>query len=194
MEDNKQTNKSAAIDCDTPVTIIVKRRPKPDRLDDFEKVMSGTTKDALTFKGHLGANIIRPTKTGDYYRIVFKFDSMRNYLAWENSEIREQWLERYAEVSLGEHEMEILSGLETWFTLPGEEVLVPPPKYKMMAIVWLSIFPLSILINYCLKPFINQLHIIVQIAIISLVLVSIMTYIVMPLMAKLFHRWLHSGQ
>jgi len=74
-------NNSAKIDCDTPVTIIVKRRPKPGRLEDFEKVMSGTTKDAMTFKGHLGANIIRPTKAGDYYRIVFKFDSMRNYLA-----------------------------------------------------------------------------------------------------------------
>lgn len=71
-----QTNRPAEIDCDTPVTIIVKRRPKPDHIEDFEKVMSGTTKDAMSFKGHLGANIIRPTKTGGYYRIVFKFDSL----------------------------------------------------------------------------------------------------------------------
>jgi antibiotic biosynthesis monooxygenase (ABM) superfamily enzyme len=186
-------NKVKGIECDTPVTIIVKRRPKPDRIEDFEKVMSGTTKDAMTFEGHLGANIIRPTKTGDYYRIVFKFDSMRNYLAWEVSEIREQWLERYAEVTLGEQEQEILSGLETWFTMPGEEALVPPPKYKMVVIVWISIFPLSLLLHYCLMPFITELHVISQIAIISLILVALMTFIVMPLMSKLFHRWLHSG-
>lgn len=186
-------NKVRGIECDTPVTIIVKRRPKPDRIDDFEKVMSGTTKDAMSFKGHLGANIIRPTKAGDYYRIVFKFDSMRNYLAWEGSEVREQWLERYAEVTLGEQEQEILSGLETWFTMPGGEALVPPPKYKMMIIVWMSIFPLSLLLNYCLIPFITELNIILQIAITSLTLVTLMTFIVMPLMSKLFHRWLHSG-
>lgn len=186
-----QTDKSTGIDCDTPVTIIVKRRPKLDRTEDFEKVMSGTTKDAMTFEGHLGANIIRPIKAGDYYRIVFKFDSMRNYLTWEGSEIRQQWLERYAEVTLGEQEVEILSGLETWFTLSGEEVLVPPPKYKMMIIVWMSIFPLSLFLNYCLIPFISEQHIIAQIAITSITLVALMTYIVMPLMAKLFHRWLH---
>ena len=188
-----QTNRPAEIDCDTPVTIIVKRRPKPDHIEDFEKVMSGTTKDAMSFKGHLGANIIRPTKAGVYYRIVFKFDSMRNYLAWEGSEIREQWLQRYSELEQGEQEVEILSGLETWFTLPGEEALVPPPKDKMMIIVWVSIFSLSLLIHYCLRPFISELHIIVQIAIMTLILVLLMTYIVMPLTSKVFHRWLHSG-
>ncbi|MCZ6803437.1 MAG: antibiotic biosynthesis monooxygenase [Proteobacteria bacterium] len=190
----EQTNKHSGIDCDTPVTIIVKHRPKPDRIEDFEKIMSGTTKDAMTFKGHLGANILRPSRTGDSYRIVFKFDSMRNYLAWEGSEIRQQWLVRYAEVSLDEHEQEILSGLETWFTLPGEEALVPPPKHKMMIIIWLSIFPLSLLLYYCLNPYLSDLHNITQMAITSLILVMLMTYVVMPLMSKLFHRWLHCSK
>jgi antibiotic biosynthesis monooxygenase (ABM) superfamily enzyme len=187
----EQTSKAETIDCNSPVTIIVKRRSRPDRVEEFEQVMSATTKEAMSFKGHLGANIIKPTKAGDYYRIVFKFDSMRNYLAWEGSEVREKWLERYAEVSLGDLEQEILSGLETWFTLPGEETLVPPPKYKMMCIVWFSIFPLSLLLNYSLKPVISELHIIGQLAIISMILVILMTYVVMPFMAKLFHRWLH---
>ena len=183
--------KSSGIKCDTPVTIIVKRRPKPDRIEDFEKVMSGTTKDAMSFEGHLGANIIRPTSAGDYYRIVFKFDSMRHYLAWEGSEVREQWMKRYAEVEQGEQELEILSGLETWFTMTGEEALVPPPKYKMMIIVWMSIFPLTLLLHYCLVPFISELDTVLQMVITSLTLVTLMTYVVMPIMAKLFHRWLH---
>ncbi|GJM04454.1 MAG: hypothetical protein DHS20C09_04450 [marine bacterium B5-7] len=187
----KQTNKSEPIDCDTPVTIIVKRRPKPDRIADFEEVMSATTKDAMSFEGHLGVNIIRPTKVGDYYRIVFKFDSMRNYLAWENSDIRQKWMERYAEVAASEYEMEILSGLETWFMLEGEEALVPPPRYKMMVIVWISIFPLSLFLNYFLMPFMAELNLIIRVAVSSLILVPLMTYIVMPLVAKLFHRWLH---
>jgi uncharacterized protein len=190
----EQTTKPDPIDCDTPVTIINKRWPKPDRIDEFEAVTSGTTKDAMSFKGHLGANIIKPTKAGDCYRIVFKFDSMRNYLAWESSPVRQKWLARYAEVTVGEQEHEILSGLETWFTLPGEEALVPPPKYKMMCIVWLSIFPLSVFLNYSLKPVIVDLHVIVQIAVISLTLVALMTYLVMPLMAKLFHFWLHCNK
>ena len=187
-------SKPEGIDCDTPITIIVKRKPKPDRIEEFEQVMSGTTKDAMTFKGHLGANIIRPTKKDDYYRIVFKFDSMRNYMAWESSSIRQQWLQRYAEVEQGEQEMEILSGLETWFTLSGEEALVPPPKYKMMVIVWISIFPLSLLMHYCLIPFITKLPVIAQVAITSIILVILMTYVVMPFMAKILHKWLHCAR
>lgn len=189
-----QTTSSEAIDCDTPVTIIVKRWPKPDRITEFEQVMSGTTKDAMAFEGHLGANIIKPTKKDDCYRIVFKFDSMRHYLAWENSAIREKWLERYAEVTIGEHEQEVLSGLETWFTLPGGEALIPPPKYKMLVIVWMSIFPLSVLLYYLLTPYLVDMHIVLQIAVTSLTLVSLMTYAVMPIMAKIFHRWLHCSK
>ncbi len=153
--------------------------------------MSGTTRDAMSFEGHLGANIIRPTQPGDYYRIVFKFDSMRNYLAWENSEVRREWMRRYAEVELGEQEMEVLSGLETWFTLPGAEALVPPPKYKMFILTWMSIFCLSALLHYSLKPFLGELHILAQIAILSLVIVALMTYLVMPQLSKWLHRWLH---
>lgn len=181
----------SGIPCDSPVTIIVKRRPRPGMEEAFEKVMTGTTRDAMTFPGHLGVNIIRPTAPGDYYRIVFKFDSMRNYIAWESSEVREKWLERYAEVTLGDDEQEVLSGLETWFTLPGGEAVVPPPKHKMATVIWISIFPLSLFINYLLQPFIGSLHLVLQVAIISLTLVVLMTYVVMPLMSKLFHRWLH---
>ena len=182
---------STGIPCDTPVTIIVKRRPKPGMEKEFEEVMTGTTRDAMTFAGHLGVNIIRPTAPGDYYRIVFKFDSMRNYIAWESSGVREQWLQRYAEVTLGDDEQEILSGLETWFTLPGGEAVVPPPKHKMAMIIWISIFPLSIIINYLLRPVLRDLHIVIQIGIVSLVLVVLMTWLVMPVMSKLFHHWLH---
>ncbi len=189
-----QTTNKDTIDCDTPVTIIVKRRPKQDRIADFEEVMSGTTKDAMTFEGHLGANIIKPTKAGDYYRIVFKFDSMRHYLAWENSEVRERWLERYAEVTIGEQEIEVLSGLETWFTLPGGETLMPPPKHKMLIIVWISIFSLSLFMHFFLLPFISYLETITQIALTSFIVVLLMTYIVMPYMAKIFHRWLHCNK
>ncbi|MDX1519083.1 MAG: antibiotic biosynthesis monooxygenase [Gammaproteobacteria bacterium] len=185
---------NTGIPCDSPVTIIVKRRPKPGMEKEFEEVMTGTTRDAMKFPGHLGVNIIRPTSPGDYYRIVFKFDSMRNYIAWESSAVREEWLRRYAEVTLGDDEQEILSGLETWFTLPGGQAVVPPPKHKMAIIIWISIFPLSIAVNYALRPLLDGLHIIWQIGIISLVLVLLMTYAVMPVMSKLFHRWLHCNK
>ena len=186
------TGKTREIDCDTPVTIIVKRRPRPGKEKEFEKIVSGISQAAMTFKGHLGINIFRPTRTTNYYRIVFKFDSRKNFIAWETSDIRQKWLERFNEVDAGDPQLEVLSGLETWFTSADEEAVVPPRKHKMMVVVWLSVFPLSILLNYLLRPMISELHIVLQIAMISVVIVILMTYIVMPFMSKLFHRWLHS--
>jgi len=179
-------------DCDTPVTIIVKRRPRPGKEQEFEEILSGISQAAMSFRGHLGVNIFRPTRATNYYRIVFKFDSRKNFIAWETSGVRQQWLERFNEVDMGDPQMEVLSGLETWFTTADEEAIVPPRKYKMMVVVWLSVFPLSILLNYLLRPMITELHIVLQIAIISVIIVILMTYIVMPFMSKLFHHWLHS--
>ncbi len=180
-------------DCDTPVTIIVKRRPKPGHEKEFEDVVTGISRAAMAFKGHLGVNIFRPNKSTNYYRIVFKFDARRNFIDWETSPERQEWLNRFAEVDNGDPQMEVLSGLETWFTTWDEEAVVPPPKYKMMIIVWLAVFPLSILLHLLLKPVLGESHIVVQVAVISVIIVALMTYLVMPLMSKLFHRWLHSG-
>ena len=188
------TSAEHGIDCDSPVTIIIKRRPKPDRIKEFEEVMQGTTRDALQFEGHLGANIILPTYPGDYYRIVFKFDSMRNYLAWEGSAVRAQWMQRYAEVELEPQEIEILTGLETWFTLPGQEALVPPPKYKMFLVTWLSIFCLTLLMSYSVGPFLSNFPLLLQVAVSTLILVALMTYLVMPNVSRLLKRWLYCNK
>jgi antibiotic biosynthesis monooxygenase (ABM) superfamily enzyme len=40
-----------------------------------------------------------------------------------------------------------VTGLETWFTLPGAPGAVPPPPYKMALLTWITIFPLM-----CLSP------------------------------------------
>jgi hypothetical protein len=180
-------------DSDTPVTIIVRRRPKPGHEKEFEEVIAGISRAAMAFEGHLGVNIFRPTKSTNYYRIVFKFNSRRNFIDWETSPERQEWLNRFADVDYGDPQLEVLSGLETWFTTWDEESIVPPPRYKMMIIVWLAVFPLSILLHLILKPILIESHIVVQVAVISMIIVILMTYIVMPLMSKLFHSWLHSG-
>lgn len=190
MNDNSPAHD---IDCDTPVTIIVKRRPKPGHEKEFEEVLAGISQAAMEFKGHLGINIFRPTKSTSYYRIVFKFDSRRNFIAWETSEIRQRWLKRFAEVDYGDPQLDVLSGLETWFTTADEEAIVPPPKYKMMIVVWLSVFPLSMLLHILLKPVLGNSNIAIQVAVISMVIVALMTYVVMPFMSRIFHRWLHSN-
>jgi antibiotic biosynthesis monooxygenase (ABM) superfamily enzyme len=177
---------------DPPVTVIAVHRVKPGKEKAFEEIMSNLIKAAITFEGHLGANVIRPSDLEDsQYRIIFKFDRMSNLHRWENSEIRHRWLIRLAEVTQESLPYQILTGLETWFTLPGQRTVKPPPRYKMALITWLAIFPLISGINVLLGSFLNQLPLLIRTIILTVVLVILMTYVVMPRMTRLFSRWLY---
>lgn len=178
------------ISCDAPVTIVVKRRPKRGKEAEFEDYINGISQFAQTHEGQLGTNIFRPTTPDGEYQIIFKFDSKRNYHRWENSPGREKWREVAAEVTKGEAYREIISGLETWFTLPGEKTITPPPKHKMSVVIWLSIFPIISILSSILMPLLGDAPLLVKTASLTLIAVPLMTYVAMPRMTKLFHPWL----
>jgi uncharacterized protein len=177
---------------DPPVTISVSRRVKLGCEKEFEAIIIGITADAMSFKGHLGANIFRPTDTENpEYRVIFKFDRMSNLRRWEESEVRQQWLKRAEPLTLGLPDTQTLTGLETWFALPSQQAIVPPPRYKMAVITWLAIYPLISIINILFAPILNPLPLLLRTLLLTVVLVSLMTYVVMPQMTKLFTKWLY---
>ncbi|MEL6440559.1 MAG: hypothetical protein AAFQ80_15030 [Cyanobacteria bacterium J06621_8] len=179
---------------DPPVTVIITRRVKPRCKAAFEKFISGITAAAMTFDGHLGTNVFRPSSPADNeYRIIFKFDRASNLKIWEESECRRQWLARAESLRLEPARIRVLTGLETWFTLPTPKRISPPPRYKMAAVTLLTLFPLIQLANITLAPLLalSSLPMLLQSLIITAILVLIMTYIAMPRMTKLFSKWLY---
>lgn len=179
---------------DSPVTVVAAHRVKPGKEKAFEETMSGMIQAAMTFEGHLGANVLRPTSSNaSQYRIIFKFDRMSNLHCWETSQIRHEWLIRLADLTQDEDrsKLQVLTGLETWFTLPTQESVVPPPRYKMALLTWLAIFPLISLINLLFGPVLNQLPLLIRSLVLTAVLVFLMTYAVMPRVTRLFAHWLY---
>jgi uncharacterized protein len=180
---------------DPPVTVCVLRRAKPGMEKEFERIIAGIITAASEFPGHLGTNIFRsPDSDLHEYRIIFKFDHLSNLQRWEDSDVRHHWLDLAAPLTDGEADVRVMTGLETWFTLPVKKAIVPPPRYKMAAISWLSIFPLINLINFLFASFLNLLPYLIRSLIVSVILVFLMTYVVMPRMTKLFARWLYPKQ
>ena len=43
---------------------------------------------------------------------------------------------------IGPMRTSFVTGLETWFTLPGQPGATPPPPYKMALLTWITTFPL----------------------------------------------------
>ena len=177
---------------DPPVTVTISRRIKPGCESAFEQVVVGITAAAKTFEGHLDINVFRSSdlRTPEYW-IIFKFDRMSNLRRWEESKVRHEWLQHIKKFSLGCPETRIVRGLETWFTLPLQRTITPP-RYKMALITWLAIFPLIVVVNALFEPLLSQLSSIERSLFLTVVLVLLMTYILMPCMTKLFEGWLYS--
>jgi uncharacterized protein len=180
---------------DPPVTVVISRKVKPGCKVAFEKFISGITAAAMTFEGHLGTNIFRPSSpTDNEYRIIFKFDRASNLQIWEQSECRRQWLARAESLRLEPARIRVITGLETWFTLPSSSPQIhPPPRYKMATVTLLALFPSIQLANLTLVPLLKllSLPLLVKNLMITAILVLLMTYVLMPRMTKLFSGWLY---
>jgi len=178
---------------DPPVTAVASRRVKSGREKEFEEWVAGITAAASEFPGYLGSNNFRPSGSDDddEYQIVFSFDHASNLRAWQDSEERRRWNERARPLIREEPKVRILTGLETWFTLPSKKGAPPPPRYKMATITWLAVFPLATLVFMVLDPLLGGAPVALRTLAFTLVMVTLMTYIVMPRMTRLFSFWLY---
>ncbi|GAA6621074.1 hypothetical protein [Scytonema sp. NUACC26] len=66
-----------------------------------------------------------------------------------------------------------------------------PPRYKIFLLTWLAIYPLITVIFLLFGKQLNLLPIPIRTLLLTLVLVYLMTYIVMPWLMKVFSTWLY---
>ena len=84
-----------------------------------------------------------------------------------------------------------MTGLESWFTLPGQPGLMRPRPYKMALLTWITIFPLITAIVAITGPLLKDLPLAVRLGITTALTVPLMTWVVMPRVTRLLHRWLY---
>jgi uncharacterized protein len=177
-----------------PVTATVTRRVKPGHEAAYEQFLAGISGAAKAFPGYLGEEVFRPAGgEGGEYRIVYRFDSPAHLRAWLDSTERAAWLARAEPHVASPMRTQYLTGLEGWFTLPTQPG-APPPAYKMAVLTWVTIFPLITLVVVVSAPLIGHLPLVPRLAVTTLVTVSLMTWVVMPRVTRLLHRWLYPGR
>jgi uncharacterized protein len=187
-----RSNGSPPEGSDGPVTTTVTRRVKPGHEPFYEQFLEGIIAEASRFPGHLGVEVFRPeSASAGEYRIVYRFDTGEHLRAWLDSDERAAWLERAGPHVIGPMRTQLLTGLETWFTVPGRPSTPPPPPYKMALVTWITIFPLITLVVVVLGPLLGRLALVPGLAITTAVTVPIMTWLVMPRVTRLLRGWLY---
>ena len=176
---------------DDPVTVLYSRRVKPGREADFEAWARGIVAAARQFPGHLGASVLDAPGSREYH-ILFTFADRRSLRAWLDSDERRRWLVRVGELLEADRGLQQLTGLETWFKLPGSNVptMTPPPRWKMWLVSLVAVYPLVLAFQVLVVPRTARLPLPLRALVFPLVLLTLMTFVVMPMVTRALRRWL----
>ncbi len=183
-------------DSDPPVTVYISRQVRPGCESRFEAVMRELLRAVQDAPGHMGASVFRPVDAKHpEYRVVFKFDRMSALQAWEDSAERHACLEQMEDLLVAPLHRAHVTGLEAWFTLPGQQTTPALPDRNRVALVtWLGVYLVGVVFAVTLNPVIAHLPVLLRVLIHSSLFVPIMLYGVLPQLTKLFRRFLYPAE
>ena len=171
------------------VTVTIARRVAPGREADFEAWSEELTRASAQFPGYLGSGLLRLTAVGQPWHAVFRFDTGEHLAQWEDAPVRRALLASGSDF-METTDVHRISGLETWFELPGRTAPAPP-KWKMFLVSVAAIFTLQLILNLALEPI--DLPVPVRVAVIAGAVTALMTWLVMPRAALLLENWLYAA-
>lgn len=175
------------------VTAIISHLVRLGREQDYEEWVRGISSVAQQFPGYGGLNILR---TSDHvyreYVSVLRFSCSDNLKDWLKSDTRREWIERLQPLIARPENIQVMTGLETWFVLPQKLHKPPIPRYKMVLITWLGVFIVLAILTRILAPLLSMLPLLLNQLVTTGLVALLLTYVVMPQLMKLFRRWLSS--
>lgn len=172
------------------VHVAVTRQVKPGYERAFEEALREFARESLRQPGTSGVHLIAPVPgtNGCEYGILRSFVSESACHDFYASEVFRNWQEQASEMVTGEPVRRKLHGLEAFFR---DMKHVPPPRWKMAIVTWLGVFPSVLLWSTLLPKFLRTLPELAVLALVNVFVVVSLAWVVMPLLTKLFAKWLH---
>jgi uncharacterized protein len=178
-----------------PVTVSFTRRADPEQAREMTAWVRAGLSLAEGFPGFLGGGWVRPRGGADEWHMLCRFADQQSMAAWDSSPERQWWLRSahgLAEVTRTERR----TGIEGWFDAPvTTEITAPalrpaPPRWKQAVTIWLVFFPLNLLAAVTLGAVVAELHVVLRVAVVTLTLTPIMTYLLLPWVTARLDWWL----
>lgn len=119
---------------------------------------------------------------------MFHFASKEQLETWSSSQERAYWIHKIDQVIEKPTKLASLTGLETWFVLSKFNRFSPPPKHKMVVVVYLAISLTLTVFGFFFGDYFASIPIPLKFWTTSPFIVAIMTYLVMPIMTKAFKK------
>ncbi len=119
------------------------------------------------------------------------FRSEEHCRAFYESDMYRQYKTQTAHLVESDPIIRPLTGLEAFFRSGGHRL---PAKWKMALVTYLGVVPTVIFWSSTLKPLMKDFHWLLVIFINNAAVVVTLAWLMMPLLTKLFHNWLHATE
>lgn len=161
---------------------------------DFESWLDALMQRSQKLAGYRGMFIKKDLHQEGSYRVSCCFDQIGNALAWRSDPMVVTHMALVSDILEAAPLMEIES--DNYFYLPDRQIVpVPvPPKWKMTVVTWGASFPLIYLLNIAVPFFIAGIDPLAEMVLSSVVLITILTFFVMPWTLQLFAAWLSTAE
>ncbi|MDS4042875.1 MAG: antibiotic biosynthesis monooxygenase [Candidatus Competibacter sp.] len=172
-----------------PIHVAITRHVRPGCEAEFQRGLREFFQASFSHGGVWGALMLTPPPGSGSreYGILRTFANAKERDAFYASPLFEAWDERARALTEGAPEYRQLHGLEAWFRAPNG----PPPRWKMAIATFLGVFPVATGLSLTLGPAIKNWHFILANAVFNACVVALLTWVVMPLLTRVLHAWLH---
>ena len=171
------------------VHIAIVREVVPGREAEFEDAIRAFLQESLSEPGTERVHLLVPAAGSEKreYGILRSFRDEAAMKAFYASERFARWQERIAPLVVGEPVRRRLHGLEGFFRGPAS-----PPRWKMALLTWLGVFAAVFTWSRTLGSFVHsRVPPALATAIDTAVVVTVLAWGLMPLLTRVFHKWLH---
>lgn len=172
------------------VHVAITRRVRPGSEAEFQQALAEFFQSSFSQGGVLGASMIvpQPGSSSREHGILRTFASETERDSFYSSPQFQAWEAKAKSLTEGEPQHRELHGLEAWFRQPD---LPKPPRWKMAVATLAGVYPTSLVLGMYVAPLLHAQHQAVRTLVIGICMVICLTWIVMPLVTKLMHHWLH---
>lgn len=182
---------------DEVVTLVVKHRIKQGREADYEAWLRRIVRIAGERPGHLGVDVIRGKQGGlALFTCVLRYRSTTDLERWLDSALRKTLIEEAAPMLADGDQVEVGGVNEFWFS-PLADIGAKPPRWKQAVVSLFVILPLTLLVPIVWGP-VLRLHPLlsnyfVGTFLITVTIVLLVVYLMMPAATRLFAPWLEAS-
>jgi antibiotic biosynthesis monooxygenase (ABM) superfamily enzyme len=179
--------------CDYPfamaIHVAITRQVRPGCEAEFQEALREFFQASFSHDAVLGASMLTPGPGTDSreFGILRTFASEADRDAFYQSPLFQEWEKRARTMTEGEAIYRPLHGLEAWFRSPSN----PPPRWKMAVTTALGVYPTSLLLGETIGRWTHAWPVPARAAVFAVAMVALLTWVVMPLVARVLHPWLH---